>query len=262
MIDAEPRLRRYTRWSLWTALFSQAFGCYQAPEMTIEQQSRGHVVMLPGVEGNQWQLAGTLDGLRDAGLDRGIEIIPWGTPPLHSLQNLSDLPANLKRAEERANRLVALQRERPDKPLTLIGFSGGGGLAILTIEALPKDVMLDRVILVAAAISKDYDLSKVLARCKDKVINIYSPKDGIVGFGTSLFGTIDRKRTLSAGHCGFLDNDGKQLRHEKLQQIAWEPAWRRYGHNGGHLGYLSRPWACHILAPQIDPLLNKVALAR
>lgn len=261
MADEKSWFARCPRLAFLTALLSQVCGCFEAPKMTVEQQRQGRVVMLPGVEGNQWQLSGTLDGLRDAGLAHGVEIISWGTPPLHSLQNLTDLPANMKRAEERAARLTKLHHEQPDAPLTLVGFSGGGGLAILTVEALPDDIMLDRIILIAAAISNDYDLSKVFAHCKDKVINFHSRQDSIVGLGTSLFGTIDRKRSLSAGHSGFLNKEGKLLRHDKLQQVSWEPAWRQYGHYGGHLGYLSRPWACHILAPQIDPSLIKLVFA-
>ena len=212
--------------------------------------------MIPGIDGQASRLSGAYQGLRDAGIDGYIEIIPWGTSRWQALQNLMDLPANKKRAEKIATRLIELRQEHPDQLLTLIGFSGGGGLAILSVEDLPDDVLLDRIILVAAAISNDYDLSKVLGHCKDRLINFYSGQDLIVGLGTELFGTIDRKKTISAGHSGFLDADGRLRRSEKLVQIPWTPAWTQYGHHGGHIGYLSRSWARHVLAPQVGPLLE------
>lgn len=218
--------------------------------------------MFPGVEGQRWQLAGTERGLAEAGVHWRIEIMDWGTPPLHSLPNLTDFEANRRRARERAARLVRLRREHPREPLVLVGFSGGGGLAILTVEALPEGVSIDRLVLVAAAISKDYDLSRVLKRCNDQVINIYSDRDAMVGLGTSLFGTIDRKYGLSAGHSGFVGTDGAPVRDEKLVQISWEPAWVQYGHYGGHLGYLSLAWARQVLAPLIDPELARARITQ
>ncbi len=218
--------------------------------------------MIPGVEGQRWQLAGTEAGLVEAGVRWQIEILDWGTPPLHSLPNLTDIQANRRRARERANRLAELRRENSSEPLVLVGFSGGGGLAILTVEALPKDVSIDRLILVAAAISKDYDLEQVLKQCNDKVINIYSNRDAMVGLGTSIFGTIDRKYGLSAGHCGFVDASGALVRNQKLLQVCWDPTWAQYGHFGGHLGYLSNAWAQQVLAPLIDPGLALARISR
>lgn len=211
----------------------------------------GHLILLPGVEGNTWQLAGVRAGLRDAGLDWTIEIIPWGSPPLSSLRNLIDHPANLARSERIASRLIELREMNPGQPLVLCGYSGGGGLAIMTAQALPPHVAVDRIVLVAAAISNDFDLAQIEDRYRDKIVNIYSHRDGVVGWGTRLFGTIDRRKTLSAGHSGFLDDQGKLRIGEKLEQISWSTAWRASGHGGEHTGYLRREWAKTHLAPII-----------
>ncbi len=211
----------------------------------------GHLILLPGVEGNAWQLTGVRAGLRDAGLDWTIEIIPWGSPPLSSLRNLIDHPANLARAKRIASRLIELRAINPEQPLVLCGYSGGGGLAIMTAEALPPDVAVDRIVLVAAAISNDFDLAQIEDRYRDKMVNIYSPRDGVVGWGTRLFGTIDRKKTHSAGHSGFLDIKGKLRVSDKLEQIEWSAEWRASGHGGEHTGYLRREWAKSHLAPII-----------
>jgi pimeloyl-ACP methyl ester carboxylesterase len=245
----------YSRWIVAGVLCCLACGCTSATTATTQQAVGGEVLLIPGIAGQESHLRGVRQGLREAGLSRDIDVFTWGSSPLLAIRNLMDLPANRKRAEEMAARLVAFRREHPNEPLTLVGFSGGGGLAILCAEILPDGIMLDRIILVAGAISQDYDLSKVLSHCKDGLINFYSDRDAIVGWGTAVFGTIDRKQVFSAGHSGFVDEAGRLRRQEKLVQIPWSPAWTQYGHYGGHIGYLSPSWARHILAAQIDPSL-------
>ena len=248
------------RWLVAGALLCQACGCASSTEGPT-QEAVGEVILIPGIAGHVSQLRGVRQGLREAGLARDIDVFSWGTSPVWAMWNLMDLPANRKRAEAIAAQLVAFRREHPTEPLTLVGFSGGGGLAILCAEILPDGFMLDRIILVAGAISQDYDLSKVLCHCEHGLINFYSERDGIVGLGTAVFGTIDRKKILSAGHSGFVDEDGRLRRQEKLVQIPWSPTWTQYGHYGGHLGYLSPRWAQHILAVQVEPSLADVRLS-
>lgn len=227
-------------------------GCADPKPSQVIVSGGGLVVILPGVEGNKWQLTGTVNGLRDAGLDREIDIIPWGSPPLHSIQNLTNYAENQKRAQRIATRIADYHREFPDQPVTLIGFSGGGGLAVMAAEVLPNDVTLDRLILIGAAVAPDHDLAHVLSRCSHGVINFYSAADWfILGVGTQVFGTIDRKNTSSAGHVGFLDGEGKLRETSGLTQIAWELDWIKTGHDGGHIGWLARNWARDYLAPAI-----------
>lgn len=219
------------------------------------------VIILPGVEGNRWQLFGVRAGLRDAGMAGDIEILRWNTPPLWSLINLTDLAANRRRARRFAEHVAEARRRHPDRPLTLVGFSGGGGLALMTVERLPDGIDVDQLVLCAAAISPRYDLSRVQPRVRGKIVNFFSPHDGIVGWGTAALGTIDREKTVSAGHCGFLDDAGALRAEPWLVQRAWCEEWQRHGHHGGHIDYLSRTWAREVLARDIArmPGLSEVA---
>jgi len=123
-------------------------------------------------------------------------------------------------------------------------------MAIFVCEALPKEVQVDRVILLAAAISPEYDLTPTLAHCRSGLVNFYSEGDWFdAGILTTLFGTMDRKHTATAGRLGFLDSKGQLATGNGLTQIAWRPAWRKLGHHGGHPGWASRAWAREVLAP-------------
>ncbi len=218
------------------------------PPLPIERT----MVLLPGIEGGAWQLNGTVRGLRQAGILADFDVIEWGKRPFGSLDNLTNLEANKTRAKQIAARIESHRHEYPERPITLIGSSGGGGLAILVAEALPRQPILDRLILIGAAISPRYELTESLARCKHGIVNMYSANDWLIlGAGTSIFGTMDRTKSAAAGHVGFLDSMGNTRNENGLTQIAWQPRWAIVGHDGGHIGWLAGQWAYQYLAPVI-----------
>ena len=144
-----------------------------------------------------------------------------------------------------------MRNAQAGEPLILVGYSGGGGMALLIAEALPREVILDRLILIGAAMSPTYDLTKVLAKTRELVC-FYSEQDWfILGLGTRTFGTIDRRHGDSAGRVGFHDAQGHLLQAPKLRQVPWGSEWRRLGHDGGHVGWLSGEWAREVLAKEV-----------
>lgn len=253
-MNSVTRRQRPRRWMLNGILaMGFAVGCAGPQPKPASDTTQRTIVLLPGIEGGAWQLDGTVKGLRDGGINGEFDVISWGQRPFGSLDNLTNLDANKARAKSIAERIIGHQREHPERPIALIGFSGGGGLAVLVAEALPKDSQLDRLILVGAAVSPHHDLREARARCKHGIVNVYSVGDWfILGAGTSVFGTIDRANTASAGHVGFQTKDGKLRVEEGLTQIAWQARWIATGHDGGHIGWLARPWAEKYLAPVIS----------
>lgn len=252
--DRADGLRRFPplRGRFWFWLLGFLGGCTQSQQAALDALPHGCIIFLPGIEGTGWELQSTVAGLRDAGLDHAVEIILWGTRPLGSIKNLVDLSANRAEAEEIADRIVELRRTNPRAPITLVAYSGGAGVALLAVEALPDDVQVDRLVLVAAAVSPTYDLSRAHRHCRDGIVSIYSEKDWfILGVGTSLLGTIDRAFTPAAGKVGFQNGDGSLRIEIGLTQIAWCDEWVSLGHEGGHLGCYSRPWARKILARHV-----------
>ncbi len=229
-----------------------AAGCSQIKPPTSEELDRGYVLLLPGVGGTANWMGPMIAGLREAGVDDAIDVDAWGKRPLGTLSNLTSYEDNRKEAARLAGKIVEYRNDHPKAPIRILGYSGGGGMALFTAEALPADMQLDRVVLLAAAISPGYDLAPTIARCRRGVVSFYSENDwGRIGMGTQMFGTMDRQKSRSAGYIGFRTANDALLHRTGFEQIPWIPSWRKLGHGGDHAGYLAKAWARDILAPQL-----------
>jgi pimeloyl-ACP methyl ester carboxylesterase len=237
-----------------------AAGCSIRDLQTPERMERGLVIILPGIEGRSRLNLNLARGLDEGGVKTGIEIFDWGSAlPGGMLINLADYERNRRVAEKLKVRILRYRRRYPGRPIHLVGHSAGGGLALMATEALPRDVRLTSVILLAPAVSPKYDLHRALRRTRFGIFNHYSERDrAYLMLGTSLFGTVDRHYGPSAGAVGFErsafsgpDGEGSASR---LHQIRWRPRMRRYGHDGGHTGWTNRRFVSHYLAPLINDL--------
>jgi pimeloyl-ACP methyl ester carboxylesterase len=210
----------------------------------------GRVLILPGVGNTRFHLAGFVERVEQQLPNFQVDVRPWGTP-FHMLENLRAEERNFSTAAQIAADLAQWRRAHPDEKLYVVGYSGGGGMVTVVTAALPDDVHIDRLILVAPAISPDYPLvERVLPHVNDFAANFASALDLQVGWGTRTFGTIDRKYTASAGAVGF------EIADPKLLQRLWSADDIPYGHFGNHLSYLSGRWQDAKLLPTLDPALS------
>jgi pimeloyl-ACP methyl ester carboxylesterase len=214
----------------------------------------GRVLILPGVGNTRFHLAGFVAATR-AQLPRfTVEVRTWGKPFM-TIHNLRAHERNLATAQGIAEEIADWRRANPNVPFYLVGYSGGGGMATLVTSALADDVHIDRLVLVAPAISPDYPLaSEVMPHVREFAVNYASERDLQVGWGTRTFGTIDRKNTSSAGSIGF------KAEHARLFQYHWSAADAPFGHAGNHLAYLNRRWQAEKLLPALDPSIGSSAL--
>jgi hypothetical protein len=234
-------------------------GCTPTKYLTPQRFDYGYALILPGIEGTSHLNANIAKGLVDGGWPGAIEVYDWTAGSvLLFLMTLLAVNRNKREACKIAARITEYQARYPDRPVHIIGHSGGGGVAILTLEALPADHSITSAILLAAAISPGYDLRPALRRTRQGVWNFYSHYDvGFLKAGTLLLGTIDRRHTSAAGAVGFrvpegLEADDHQLYASKLRQQSYSRKMAESGHSGGHLGWASRrfvsEWLCPILS--------------
>ncbi|WP_320046853.1 alpha/beta fold hydrolase [uncultured Ilyobacter sp.] len=239
------------------ALAIVAPGC-RTPTASEARYRRGVVFVLPGIEGRSIWNRNIVRGLDDGGVSSAIEIYDWTSViPGNLLVNLTDLQRNREQARLLAERIVEYHQHNPGRPVHLVGHSGGGGVAVLALEQLPPGESVDMAILLAPALSPEYDLTTALCRARYGICNFYSDYDvSFLKVGTSLFGPIDREHGVSAGAVGFrlpedLSDWAQELYDARLRQMAWDEQLKRAGADGTHLGWASRRFAASYLAPLI-----------
>ena len=237
---------------------SASGGCAQMMNFrSAERRDHGYTLVLTGIEGAHVGHGGFVAGLKSGGVPSEIEIVDWttGTPAL-MLVHLRASQRNQKQAEQLAAKIVQYQDEFPGRPVNLIGHSGGGGMAVLTLAALPEDRKVDSAILLAAAISPDYDLRTVLPKLDRGLWNFSSAVGdaALLVAGTTTFGTIDGKHTPSAGAVGFrlpanASAAERQLYASKLFEQPYQTRMAINGNLSDHFGCLNPLFARNELAP-------------
>ncbi|MCK6457855.1 MAG: alpha/beta hydrolase [Phycisphaerae bacterium] len=236
-----------------------AAGCSVRDLGTTDRMSRGLIVILPGIEGRGPYNYSLARGLDEGGVTSAIEIFDWNVPvpgPGGALINLTDYERNKNQASRLAQRVIAYQDAYPGRAVHLIGHSGGGGLAVLALESMPRNRQVTAALLLAASISPNYDLRPALRRTKYGIFNYHSSADiSFLTVGTTLFGNIDRGYGPAAGAVGFkrpknLDAEGEAL-YARLHDIRWTRQMAHYGNPGSHIGWTSSPFVRKYLAPLI-----------
>lgn len=225
---------RETSWphalvALLTAGLLAAGGCdgQAADFVTEDRMERGLVVILPGIEGQSELNQNIRRGLDAGGVACALPIHSWGRPvPLVGMiVNQVDFLGNRLAGVGVANMIRNYQDSHPNRPVFIVGHSGGGGVAVFAAEAMPEGRKVDGLILLSASISSAYDLTKALSRCRLGIVNFHNPDDfALLGLGTTALGNVDGTHGPSAGLIGFDKLSGKaaeakRLAYQKLHQV-------------------------------------------
>lgn len=232
---------------IYTTLLSRAFRLiYGEPAESEAEPGSGLVIVADGVGG--LDLCGTaLRHVMAAGgsLHR-VRTLTWGHGFGRWHRDLTDVVNLGAQAAAMAAEVAAWRAARPGSPAFLVGKSGGTGVVVRALEGLPADAV-EAAVLLAPALSPDYDLTRALEAVRREMVAFWSPFDVFVlGLGTRVFGTIDRVRSVSAGLVGFRGE------WAKLRQVRWRPSMARTGYLGGHVG----PDSPAFLRRYVVPLLT------
>lgn len=212
------------------------------------------VMMLDGVGGFQFVPLLVRKVVRERGLPITTTWFRWQMPvPGLMLVDLMWRSRNQKRARMLADRLVQIHRENSGAKLHVIGYSGGTGIAVFALELLGGGVPVDTLILAGPALSPDYNLGPALRGVKQAYVMVSCRDTWLLGAGTRIFGTMDRKRVRSAGLVGLqLPADlspEDRAAYSCIQVIEWSQDFREFGHRGGHTGWAQVPFlSCHLEA--------------
>jgi pimeloyl-ACP methyl ester carboxylesterase len=138
-----------------------------------------------------------------------------------------------------AEQILAHKQRNPETPIYLVAHSAGTGVVLSAAESLPPDTV-ERIILLAPAVSTNRDLRAALAAAREGVDVFYSKADWwYLGMGVTLIGTADRHWDAAAGRVGFrplICCPKDSPLYEKLRQYPWQECLSGTGHKGGHYG--------------------------
>jgi hypothetical protein len=215
---------------------------------------RGLVIAVGGVGGLDFCGIALCYVAAKTRLPHAIELVPWGHGFGRWHADLTNVANRDAKARLIAEIVARHKIARLDSPIFLVAKSGGAGVAIKALELMAQQAV-ERVVLLAPALSPQYDLTAALEAVHKEIVVFWSPLDVLIlGAGTRLFGTMDRVRTASAGLVGFQTPPEEHANgpYRKLRHVRWRPRMMTTGYFGGHWGPDS-PW---FLRRYVLPLLN------
>lgn len=222
-----------------------------------EPMSAGTVFVVGGVGGLDPLQANAPWVLPLANVPHRIEVFAWTHGKLRPLRDLQDIRHLLKESDRLAEMVRQEQICHPDRPIYLVGHSAGAALILAAAEKLPP-TSIERMILLAAAVSPTYDLRPALRATRREVVAFSSTFDRVcLDWCTSWFGTADRVYGPAAGLDGFrpptdLDDEGRAL-YRRLVQMPWRLDMIWQGTDGGHNGACMPLFLAQRIAPWLMP---------
>jgi hypothetical protein len=215
-------------------------------------------LVVGGVGGLDWCGIGLKRVAKSQHLRLEIRDFPWGLGFGRWHADLTNVANRDARARDLADIIERERTTEPRRRIYVVAKSGGSGIAVKALEQLGESV-IERIILLAPALSADYDLGAALAAVRTEMVVFWSPLDFVVlGAGTRLFGTIDRVRAIGAGLVGFRDPRSNETgarssaAYAKLRQVRWSVPMALTGNLGGHMG----PDSPLFLRKYVVPLLT------
>jgi pimeloyl-ACP methyl ester carboxylesterase len=138
-----------------------------------------------------------------------------------------------ERGEQLAGAILTYRGTCPTARVVVITHSAGAAVAIAAGEYLPAG-SVDRIIMLAPAVSPGCDIRCALRASREGVDVFYSPVDGI-SRGLALTGTADGWNVFSAGANGFDTSAAPACAN--LRQHGYSSSMAKTGHLGGHYGW-------------------------
>jgi hypothetical protein len=187
------------------------------------------------------------------GVPHEIRTFRWSHGTCHWLQDLQDEHNILWKGQKLAAKVREAKAKDPDRPIYLVGRSGGAGIVLTAAAHLPPDTV-ERIVLLSPAVSPSYDLSAAFRATRAEIVCFCSCNDQVLlNLGTSLFGTVDRVYGPSAGLHGFIlpgneEKDRCDL-YSRLVHVRWRPDMLCEAHPGLHVSALSPLFLRREVAP-------------
>ncbi len=207
------------------------------------------VFVVNGEAGSTHLTDNLLDLNSDLRLGLRLQAVSWTRYDSHS-KDVVDQEAQINAAARIACTVKAIRKDAPNLPIFFVGHSGGAHVVLRAAEMLPEK-SVDRIIVVAPAVSSTYDLTRALKTSRGGIDNFYSEEDGLLIHMAEHVGTADGLKCHAAGVVGFRlascdKNDIEAYRN--VRQYRWT---LEFCGGGGHYTWTRY----HNLKKTVVPLL-------
>lgn len=215
-------------------------------ESAAREVEPGLVILVDGVGGIDMMGKSAMHSIKQSGLPHEVHHFSWSHGTGKILLDLQDTQHVLKKADELVTFINEYRAKHPNRPIYIIAKSGGTGIALFALQSLPAN-SIERLILLSAAVSPNFDLRSALRATRREVVSFHSHNDRFVlGWGTSKFGTIDRFYGNGAGLAGFTIpenlNEADRRLYLRLVQVPFSMRMLREGTSTGSHTSTSMPW--------------------
>ncbi len=189
-------------------------------------------------------------------LEKSLKLFPanlelqrfhWSHGYLRILADQTDLPHISDHGARLASLVRTIQKREPDTEINILAHSAGTSVALAGVSQL-NDNSIEKLVLLAPSVSKDYPIMPAIFAVKDSVHVFYSHEDTfILGPILKFSKTADlRKAQDAAGRYSFTpftrNREEELLIARKLRQYAWKEEDAAIGNNGGHYGAYGQPY--------------------
>ena len=233
-----------------------------------------HIIHVPGIAGPLRIDRHLAEGLLAGGAASEVEIFDW-VGRRRGFKALFGVDENHRQARRLALHILQLRQIHPDRRLVITAHSGGTAIAAWALEMLPALIeeqkgkqggeaddslpMVDGVILMAAGLSPEYDLSPMLRQVRGRVFHLSSKADNLIlGAGTLVLGTLDRKFAIAAGKTGFYLPPGVEpAAYATFVEVPYDATWAELGHYGEHEGMMTTPFGASVISDLVRAALGE-----
>jgi hypothetical protein len=188
--------------------------------------------------------------LTQAGYKGSVEAYLWTTSFNPAIDQVNRPMAHL-RAAALSDKIRAYLKTYPDNDVNLIALSAGTGVAIWSVEALPKGMKVNNMVLLGSSLSSTYNMTRAFEHIRGRVCVYYSQYDPILSGPVRILGTIDGVIDTDAAGLVGLHPRGGAMPSGRISNLAWRPEYSDYGWAGGHTDSTSEPFIRRFVAPWI-----------
>jgi len=196
--------------------------------------------------------AALCEASRDTNTPLRVETFVWSHGYSRLLADHLNHCNHLDEGRRLAAFVAAARQTCPERAVYLVGHSSGCAVALAAAEASPPG-SVERIVLLAPAVSTDYDLRPALRASRRGIDVFTSRRDiGALGIGTTIIGTADRRWSAAAGRVGFtpiVTCPGDESLYANLRNHPWDSCVMWTGNRGSHYGTLQQAFTRAYLMP-------------